>query len=652
MGGSSWRSGGAGGTAEVAMNHTKQAVLDTCVAGLAGQQVLEQTMEHMKENWPDVRRARVALRQLDAVAKCMEKQATTMACKIGMSMALKHRKKMQCQQPAAVAQTPLRQVTNFIADSSSASSTKKRAVCKSQSRIDRDVAPSMLQFTSPRVLRPRPVLEKPRPDAGKMYTARTAVKYMHQRSQNDKKWRKCNVAAELVRDRLVPVHRDNLLNRYNLFAESIQKGCQVEAALDQVRPFHDRGRPLLVDKQECIEFARSMAHHDRAISEGDVASFLTNARKRKAEKAGKDASMCRQVCPKTVHGYLQVFEDMPGEIKVHGSVQEKPLRRLVAEQSLMSSVTFVTTVAASHFIPVADAAAADVPPADNVLARKMQEYMDKNGGGYFRCVLPNLVLNLDATTLLVHTRKTKTGKEWYASSVDDTGKRRSIFTPGTSSPDCPQWLTLIKGISGAGCTLRWAIVMKGIPESELPGDKVADGVHVVPVAGWGLGSGVNRDVAGEGYVIFVRGDQEGCLKIVYEWYMERIVLPFISHERNLLLEGQGGWTPRQPVPVWLRGVVWLDGEMNQLASVIQPDWYERWHMLDTHVCKVPAASTATKNVLDVSPIFRSLKTLEKNLNAADFDSIKAQAERFERLLKQVHVDTCCMREHTYGDLLN
>ena len=132
------------------------------------------------------------------------------------------------------------------------------------------------------------------------------------------------MAAELVRDGLVPVHRDNLLNRYNLFAESIQKGCQVEAALDQVRPFHDRGRPLLVDKQECIEFARSMAHHDRAISEGDVASFLTNARKRKAEKAGKDASMCRQVCPKTVHGYLQVFEDMPGEIKVHGSVQEKP----------------------------------------------------------------------------------------------------------------------------------------------------------------------------------------------------------------------------------------------------------------------------------------------------------------------------------------
>ena len=42
--------------------------------------------------------------------------------------------------------------------------------------------------------------------------------------------------------------------------------------------------------------------------------------------------------------------------------------------------------------------------------------------------------------------------------------------------------------------------------------------------------------------MYVRGDQEDCLKIVYEWYMENVVLSFISNERNILLEGQGGWT--------------------------------------------------------------------------------------------------------------
>jgi len=103
--GSSWRSGGAGGIAGVDMNRLKTDVLDTCEAGLAGKRVLEQTIDHLKENWPDRRRAKVAVRQLDAVAKCMQKQATTMSCKIGMAVAFKHHMQAQRQQPAAVAQT-------------------------------------------------------------------------------------------------------------------------------------------------------------------------------------------------------------------------------------------------------------------------------------------------------------------------------------------------------------------------------------------------------------------------------------------------------------------------------------------------------------------------------------------------------------------
>jgi hypothetical protein len=92
--------------------------------------------------------------------------------------------------------------------------------------------------------------------------------------------------------------------------------------------------------------------------------------------------MCRDVSRNTLKGYLQVFEDMPRELKIHRSVQEKCERRQVAEESFMSSISFATTVAAAHFIPVPDAADADVPPADNVLARQMQQYMDKSGGGH------------------------------------------------------------------------------------------------------------------------------------------------------------------------------------------------------------------------------------------------------------------------------
>jgi len=48
----------------------------------------------------------------------------------------------------------------------------------------------------------------------------------------------------------------------------------------------------------------------------DVAACLTSTKKRWARDAGLDDSMCREVTLPTVKGYLQIFEDMPGEVKV------------------------------------------------------------------------------------------------------------------------------------------------------------------------------------------------------------------------------------------------------------------------------------------------------------------------------------------------
>ena len=63
-----------------------------------------------KENWPDRRRASMALRQLNAVAYLM-----TTAGMIDLSFALKYRAFEQKASPTAIAQTLLRQITNFSA---------------------------------------------------------------------------------------------------------------------------------------------------------------------------------------------------------------------------------------------------------------------------------------------------------------------------------------------------------------------------------------------------------------------------------------------------------------------------------------------------------------------------------------------------------
>jgi len=122
---------------------------------------------------------------------------------------------------------------------------------------------------------------------------------MWQLYQHDPKLSLYQVADELIRDGLIYVARDNMVRRFRKFEMSIYDD-HVEGALGRVRPFYDRGTGFLVHKQECMEFARSMARHDRAIAVDDVASFLTSAKKRRARDAGLDDSMCQQVCHKTV----------------------------------------------------------------------------------------------------------------------------------------------------------------------------------------------------------------------------------------------------------------------------------------------------------------------------------------------------------------
>ena len=43
------------------MSRLKQDVLDSCEVGLAGKRVLEQTIDNLKENWTDPRRAKVVV---------------------------------------------------------------------------------------------------------------------------------------------------------------------------------------------------------------------------------------------------------------------------------------------------------------------------------------------------------------------------------------------------------------------------------------------------------------------------------------------------------------------------------------------------------------------------------------------------------------
>ena len=55
------------------------------------------------------------------------------------------------------------------------------------------------------------------------------------------------------------------------------------------------------------------------------------------------------------------------------------------------------------------------------------------------------------------------------------------------------------------------------------------------------------------------------------------------------------------MPDWLKGVVWMDGDINTVCSVVQENQVQTWIKMKVDGCRVPAAMTAVSNPLDVSP---------------------------------------------------
>ena len=77
-------------------------------------------------------------------------------------------------------------------------------------------------------------------------------------------------------------------------------------------------------------------------------------------------------------------------------------------------------------------------------------------------VEPGLVLNLDATTVEAHTKAVNHSERIFFKARGEAGKRRAVWALDVSAPDVTQFLSVFKGVSGAGQNLRTVVVVKGL----------------------------------------------------------------------------------------------------------------------------------------------------------------------------------------------
>ena len=230
----------------------------------------------------------------------------------------------------------------------------------------------------------------------------------------------------------------------------------------------------------------------------------------------QDGAGVSPACARTVAAAKQIITTSYA-VKVTSKATEKSEKRAEAEVSKMNAVTLLFVIAAAHFIVGEDELDGDELPSRNWMVTAIQKF---HGGLGLRVVREQLLLSIDATTMCVHTCPIP-HSNWYISSVDDKGSKRALYTIGASAPDNIQWFSIIQGMTAVGKSLPFVLVIKHLSDAEMPS---GEQIYALQIPGWGMWTGRSEE-SSTGWVVFIRGGSEGALKSLYDWYLQKIVVP-------------------------------------------------------------------------------------------------------------------------------
>jgi len=248
-------------------------------------------------------------------------------------------------------------------------------------------------------------------------------------------------------------------------------------------------------------------------------------------------------CKKTVANTMNLLQAMPAFCNVKRPVH-KAEKRLVAETSLMSAVTFASTAGATHFVegvrrpeyePLPTMAAFASPPKSSSLT--MQLMISKALGGVpVYPVHPAYVLSTDDTTLFVF-EGTDVDDGARVCSREQRGNVHGTFTTKSRGHLCGQRVRFTVTFSAGGYMAPLFMTVTGLSDSELPQSTCQDGVLILKIPGLCVGGTVDPRIQNYGYVAFIRSRKDGIVSeespemAVFRYYRTNILLPWIEELR-------------------------------------------------------------------------------------------------------------------------
>ena len=289
----------------------------------------------------------------------------------------------------------------------------------------------------------------------------------------------------------------------------------------------------------------------------------------------------------------------------------------------MNAVTLLNVIGATHFIVGESEDDGEELPVHNWMVSAIKKF---HGGLGLRVVRQELLISIDATSMLANTSASCQMTGWFISSQEDSGCKRSLYTIGASPPPNVQWFSVIQGMTAAGESLPFVLVIKHMSDAEMP---AGVDIRAIPIPGWGSATG-RGDESSTGWVVFIRGGSVGALKSLYDWYLQTIVVAFIRERRQ---RAPFNWMPGTPIPKWLLAVVWKDGEISQMHAVLRGDRVDTWEKENMKMCKTAANSSGVQSACDLSACFKLKKAALKKASLENVPNAAVWREKYATILK-------------------
>ena len=426
-----------------------------------------------------------------------------------------------------------------------------------------------------------------------------------------------NLVNKIVEKKLVPVGKRQiykLLANYKLNG-SPSKGLQKSWGETGRNPYLDRCDvgDIVLDLQSNSGYCLDSKSLEATIAEKQKNDLLAR---------GIQPLSSSNTTPSatSIRNYKSLIAAQPGVSVARTAVIKSPTR-YTAENSLRSAMSFILTTAATHFTlstQINPDVYKDIKRSDAVSesSKFLFDQISKvHNNRPLQPVRRAYVMSTDDTTEFVFqgqgSNLSKAEFVLVSSKALATSGTRAKFKTG--STDCANGLRvkLTHTFAANGTMAPLFVSVCGLTERELPTEQCPSGVLVLKIAGLCIG-----EASATGTVIFVRNDNDKQTdKVRFRVYRDDVFLPFVSRQRTLC----DGWNEGCDIDDSLRVVSWCDGDIQQIATIVEDETLQKFKSLKIVANKQSAARSATEQAADLAKVFKTQHALQYMTTAANVD---------------------------------